>query len=317
MAIDLSIIIVNYNTADCLGHCLSALFGSPPAGAWEVVVVDNASSDQSVPGLRRDFPQVRLLVNDRNLGFGAAGNRGFAQAKGELILFMNADVVVHPRAIDWLVKTLRSRPEVGVCGGKLVSPDGTVQPTFRRFPTHRSILFARGSLLGKIFPDRRGRYLLPEVNEITPVDSVAGAFLLVRRRVYEEVKGFDEQFFLYAEDLDFCKRVKSARSQVLYIPPALATHQWGASTVQNRPLALRAHHQSIYRYFRKHHPQKKVANLFLYLLLRVHLLLLLAANFWRDEGTPERNPAGEPAAVPAGRIHSETAAAVSSTGLSC
>lgn len=317
MATDLSIIIVNYNTADCLVHCLSALFGSPPAMAWEVLVVDNASSDRSVPCLRSDFPQVRLLVNNRNLGFGAAGNRGFAKAKGEFILFMNADVIVCPQAIDQLVRTLRSRPEVGVCGGKLVSPDGTVQPTFRRFPTHRSILFARGSLLGKIFPDRRGRYVLPEVDDTVAVDSVAAAFLLTRRSALEQMQGFDERFFLYAEDLDFCRRMKDAGYEVLYVPRALATHQWGASTRQNRSLAWRAHHRSIYRYFRKHYPQKKVSNFFLYLLLQAQLFLLLALNFWRREEAAEGNPVSKAAALPAGRTQSEATAAVSATGLSC
>lgn len=282
-----SIVIVSFQTRDLLRSCLRSIFQYPPPGSFEVFVVDNGSTDSSSDMVCQEFPQVNLICNKTNRGFGAASNQAIQKTRGEFVLLLNSDVVVLPNAVDSLVHTLRQYPEAGASGGKLLFLAGAVQPSARRFPTYGSIFFSRGSLLSLLLGVSR-RYILPEPMHITSVDALAAAFLLVRRSVMKLIGGFDEQFFLFAEDLDLCRRIKQAGFAILYVPEAQVIHHWGASAALDRRQALRWHHQSIARYFQKHYPGRRWANLSLKIFLWLHLQIQLMLERFRS---PVREPA--------------------------
>jgi N-acetylglucosaminyl-diphospho-decaprenol L-rhamnosyltransferase len=260
---DLSIVILNYNTREHLRTCLESLWAegstSVSGGAIEaeVFVVDNASVDGSAEMVTADFPWVTLVRSPRNGGFAYGNNQALQRAVGDAILVLNPDTLVPRGGIAQLMAKLAQHPEAGVIGPKLLKPDGSIHLACRRsFPTP-SVAFYRLSGLSRLFPrsPRFGRYNLTFVNPDRPieVDSVCGACLLVRRTVVERVGLLDERFFMYGEDLDWCLRTRQAGWTVRYEPSIVVQHQHGAASRKRAVRTTYHFFRAMDLFYRKHY----------------------------------------------------------------
>ncbi len=262
---DLSVIIVTYNSAPFIDACLRSLEATLDPRTTEICVVDNASTDATVPLVRRHAPRVRLLVNERNLGFAAALNRGLAATHGRHVLWLNPDATVENGGAPVLAAYLDAHPEVGIVGPKILDPDGQLQRSARAFPSYDWPLGHRHGWLTRLFPNNpfSTRYLLPDLNPsaVQDVDWVSGACLLHRREVAERLGGLDEQFFMYCEDVDFCLRARTAGWAVRYHPALTVRHHVAGSTRQHSLRMLVARHRSLWRYYRKHFPRRPIVDL--------------------------------------------------------
>ena len=229
----LSVIIVNYNVRAFLENALISVEKALVGVEAEVFVVDNASSDGSVEMVRRKFPSVRLIANQVNNGFGAANNQAMRDAQGEYLLLLNPDTIVQEDTIRTMIDYMQGHAEVGLAGCKILNSDGTLQLACRRsFPTPwialtrivgLSTLFPRSPVFNKY----NLAYLDPDASY--EVDAVSGSFMFVRRSVYAAIGGFDEQFFMYGEDLDWCYRVKQGGWSVAYVHSTQIIHYKGQS----------------------------------------------------------------------------------------
>ena len=253
-----SIVIVSFNCLPALTVCLESLDTERSTLAAEVIVVDNASSDGTVPELNTRFPWVRIVENHVNVGFARAMNEALEIAGGELLLALNPDTAVPPGAITSAIAELERHPDVGMLGVKLVRPDGTFDHACKRgFPTIGSSLsyFLR---LDRLFPrsPRFARYTAGQLgqDEAGTVDAINGAFMLVRREAARDVGPMDERYWLYAEDLDWCHRFWERGWKVFYWPGVEVVHWKGGSSGDVRSWALnRAFHRSMWQFYDKHH----------------------------------------------------------------
>jgi N-acetylglucosaminyl-diphospho-decaprenol L-rhamnosyltransferase len=242
-----SAVVVNHEAGDALVQCVATL---RLEGIADVIVVDNASSDGSTEALLSADDAVRLVQTGTNLGYGAAANRGIDMTGSELVLVSNPDVAVHGGALRALVEVLGADPTIAIVGPRILEADGTRYPSARRFP---SLVDAAGhALLGDLVPGNRftRRYRLGYVDaeEVTDVDWVSGACFLARRRALEELHGFDQSYFMYAEDTDLCWRARRAGWGVRFVPSAVVTHLQGISTARHPYRMLVAHHRSVFRF---------------------------------------------------------------------
>jgi hypothetical protein len=255
-AVDLSILIVNYNTQDLLRQCLRSIYDVNPGMSFEVVVVDNASSDRSAEMVKREFPDAVLIRNTRNEGFSVANNIAMKASRGKYVLLLNSDTIVVPGTLGRMVSFLEGNPDVGVAGCRLVRPSGELDFACRRsFPTPM-VSLTRLLRLNRIFPGSRffGRYNLTFLDEKEnyEVDSIVGAFMLARRRVFEEVGGLDEDYFMYGEDVDWCYRIKQARWKVAYLGDSHVVHYKGAIS-RKESFRMNYHfHRAMYLFHTKH-----------------------------------------------------------------
>jgi GT2 family glycosyltransferase len=252
---DLSIVIVTHNSLSPVEKCLRSLEKHPPGGQYEIIVVDNASSDGTPEMIRESFSSVRLIANKDNRGYSKGVNQAFLTSSGRYFLILNPDIVVGEDSIDALVRFMDDKPEAGIAGSKLVFPDGTVQPSCRSFYTIRA-LFLRRTFLGKLFPRARvlREHLMSEYDhaEARKVDWIIGACMIVRRDAIEDVGLMDERFFLYFEDTDWCYRMKQHGRQVWYVPDSVMVHLYersSAKSVLSKPFLM--HMLSLMRYYEK------------------------------------------------------------------
>jgi N-acetylglucosaminyl-diphospho-decaprenol L-rhamnosyltransferase len=266
---DLSIIIVSWNVRDLLRSCLDSLEGERDSVSLEVIVVDAASADGSVAMVQADFPWVRLIARSENVGFPKGNNLGIAEARGRYLLLLNPDTELVAGALSALLDYIEQQPGVGVLGPQLLNPDGSVQSSRRRFPTLVTALF-ESTWLQPLAPAAvLRRYYALDLPDDRPadVDWLMGACLLVPRRVVDAVGLLDEAYFMYSEELDWCRRIKEAGWRVVYLPAAQVVHHQGKSSDQ----AVAARHISFQRaklrYFSKYHGRAAVASLRLFLLL--------------------------------------------------
>lgn len=251
---DVSIVIVSYNSADWVERCLAAL-ARHSSIEYETIIVDNASPDGSGKRLQ-GLDGARLLQRGRNSGFSVAANEGAAAARGDYLLFINPDVSACGDLPGGLSAYLRDHAEVGAIGPRLLNPDGSLQLSCRSFPSHRTALFNRYSLATRLLPGNRFSrdYLLSDWGHeyMREVDWLSGACLMLPRRVFAALGGWDEGFFFSAEDVDLCRRLRDAGLRVVYDPQVTALHAIGASsrTLPNRIILAR--HAGMWRYYRKH-----------------------------------------------------------------
>jgi GT2 family glycosyltransferase len=254
----LSVIIVSYNTRQMTLDCLRALFddlrGSGLHEQSEVWVVDNDSRDGSARAVREEFPDVRVVENPRNAGFGAANNLALRQASGQYLLLLNSDAFPKPGAVRTLIEKARSCPDVGVVGPRLLNGDGSLQVSCWKFPSPARV-WAENLGLAALLPRHPvlGDYFRWAHDEEREVDFVVGACLLLPRKVYEKVGGFDEMFWMYAEETDWQKRIRNAGWRVLFTPHAQVTHLGGASGAADASQVNQAFWDSLDFYGRKHH----------------------------------------------------------------
>jgi GT2 family glycosyltransferase len=252
---DLSIIIVSFNTAAELAACLGSLSASAPSIAYDIVVVDNASTDGTVAMIRENWPAVRLIVNERNVGFAAANNAGIRAVESEFVLLLNSDTLVRPGALDTLVTELRASPALAAIGPRIVDREGRVEvsfgPMMGPFNELRQkclvMLHARGVAPVSRLVERRAR-------RARRPDWISGACLLVRRADAVAAGLLDERYFLYAEDVDFCAALRARGRAIGFTPAAEIVHLRGASR-RTRPAASeQAYRRSQLAFYDKHHP---------------------------------------------------------------
>lgn len=246
--IDLSVIVVSWNTAALLKNCLDSLRAATIRRRIEIVVVDNASTDDSASIVRRDFPQAKLIQNATNAGFARANNQGIDASQGRYVLLLNSDTRIPPAAFDELIDFMDHHALVGICGPRLAQPGGLTQAYgFGGDPTPLYLL-------------RRGVYRLTlkrplhdwETREVQDVDWVSGACLIARREAIEQAGKLDEGIFMYFEDNDWCLRVRQAGWRVVYDPLVSIVHIGGQSLKQN-PQARQAYYQSLKHFYAKHY----------------------------------------------------------------
>jgi len=238
---DLSIIIVNWNVCALLERCLNTvvagLGGAPGAGAltYEVIIIDNGSTDGSLEMLERSFPWTRRLALGRNLGFAAANNRGLAISRGRYLLLLNPDTEIVGPAIQALCDFMGGQPDAGMLGPQLRYPDGSVQPSRRRFPTYATA-FIESTVLQRWLPNHLvlRRYYMQDIRDdvAQEVDWLVGACLCLRREAWEQVGPLDERFFMYSEEVDYAWRLRKAGWRAFYVPAAQVIHHEGGSSEQ-------------------------------------------------------------------------------------
>jgi hypothetical protein len=250
---EVSVIIVSYNTRELLRECIESILCEQGDGlAVEVIVVDNASADGSAAMVAERFPQVRLIANPDNRGFGAACNQGLEVARGRYALILNADIRAQPGALQRLVGFMDAHPDAAICGGQLRYPDGRIQPSCARELTLWWV-FCEQSMLAKLFPRTRlfGGYWRTHWDLRTTIETeqVMGACMMLRR----PFPRFDEDYFLYCEDTDLCYRVRQAGGKNYYVHDAVFVHHLGASGEPQRAQMVIYYNRGKERYFRKFH----------------------------------------------------------------
>lgn len=250
-------VVVNWNGGRELALCVESLLSQRLEGqGLEVLVVDNGSTDGSADFVEARFPRVKVVRNGRNLGYARAANIGIRASGGEFVLLLNPDTHLLPGALSALVSFAASHPSAGAIGPKLLSPDGSVQPSCRRFPPIGATLL-RHTFLESLFPKHPllKRYLMLDFDHkrAAEVDWVSGACMLLRREAVKQVGGFDERFFLYSEDVDLCLRLKRAGWKVYYVPEAEALHLGGHASERRPFFSLYHAHRSMWLFFRAHH----------------------------------------------------------------
>ncbi|MBE7528317.1 MAG: glycosyltransferase family 2 protein [Ardenticatenaceae bacterium] len=232
---NLSIIIVNYNTCQLLDDCLASLATAVhPPGGLEIIVVDNASADGSVAMVRQKYPAVQMVALPQNVGFSAGNNRGLDTAAGEYVLFLNSDTQVSPNALTEPLAYLQAHPRVGALTVQLIYPNGQRDPdNHRGFPTPWNA-FCHFAGLGKLFPHnpRFNGYFQSYANftETHPVEVIAGSFMMMPMSLCRQLSGWDETYFFYGEDIDFCYRIWQAGYEIIYYPHVDVLHYKGASS---------------------------------------------------------------------------------------
>ncbi|HDI52105.1 MAG TPA: glycosyltransferase [Bacteroidetes bacterium] len=252
----LSIILVSFNVKNFLEQALRSIQKATGQLSCEVIVVDNASQDGSVELVRSKFPEVQLIANDTNRGFARANNQAFRIARGKFIALVNPDVLVQEDTFQTLLDFLRSHPEAGMVGCKILNPDGTLQLACRRSIPTPWVAFTKLIGLSYLFPKSKifGRYNLTylDADAITEVEAVSGSFMIVRRKVVEDVGYLDDAFFLYGEDLDWCYRIRKKGWKIYYVPTTKIIHYKGASSQKGGFDSLLLFYQAMLLFVRKH-----------------------------------------------------------------
>lgn len=255
--IDISVCMVSLNCWDVLQPCLKSLRRTEPSVSYEVIMVDNASSDETVSETERLFPEVQIIRNDRNVGFTIATNQAIRQSRGRMILWLNTDTILEPDTLPKLVQSLDQNPRAGIVGGKVLNADSSFQWQCRRgMPTPlASVAYLLG--LDRLFPRSRtfGQYLLRylPIDRPARVTAVSGCCLLARREVWDQIGQLDEEVFGFGEDIDWCVRAANAGWEVWYDPAASLIHLKGRGGAHVRPYRkVIAMHQCMWSFFRKH-----------------------------------------------------------------
>ncbi len=283
--IDLSIIILNYNTRELLRDCLNSIKKSKLNNySYEIIVVDNASTDGSARMVEEEFEEVKLIINRKNLGFAAGNNRGFQKAKGKYVLLLNPDTIIQPETLKTMIAFMEENPKVGAATCRVELPDGRLDDACHRgFPTPWNA-FAYFSGLAKIFPKFKPftGYTLTHLplDKTHEIDSGVGAFLMIRSKIGKELNWLDEDYFWYGEDLDFCYRLREKGWQVMFVPKTKIIHYKGVSsgmkrhtqklTTATKKTRLRAAQASteVMRIFFKKHYQEKYPGWLFWLVMR-------------------------------------------------
>jgi GT2 family glycosyltransferase len=252
----LDIIIVNYNSTDYLLTCLRSVYDSLQGLPAKVFVQDNASED-NVDRVNEMFPKVLLSKNSYNMGFSKAANNAMKQSTAPYIVLLNPDTHVTHGFFECVLRYMEENPDVGIVGPKVLNRDGSVQGSARSFPTLLTAFFGRNSLLTRWFPNNRvtRQHMLTTGSDgVTPmaVDWVSGACMVVRKKAFEDVGFMDECFFMYWEDVDWCKRIWHSGWKVVYFPQASIVHYVGGSSDKLVIRSVFEFHKSCYRFFNKY-----------------------------------------------------------------
>ncbi len=270
--IDLSIIIVNWNTKRYLLRCLESVFDSEKRNAWEVTVIDNGSQDGSAKEVKKSFPNIRLIANEENCGFARATNQGIQHSSGRYVLLLNPDTEVRKSSIERLLAFMDAYPDTGITGVQLINGDGSKQNSIANFPSLATELLNK-SLLRWVFPRRfpgkERAYLEPK-----EVESVIGACMLVRREAIDRVGMLDEDYFLFFEETDWCYRMRKAGWKVFHLPQSEVVHFQGKGAEIRKREAKVEYYRSRYHFFRKNRGELQYILLLLGLVTKLKVEIL-------------------------------------------
>lgn len=286
--IELSILILTLNSKEYLRECLESIRLYPPAGPYEVWVADNGSDDGTLSMLEAEFPDAKLIRNSKNLGFTVPTNQLLKAANGDFFLLLNPDTKLLEDCFNPQLDYLKQNPEVGISIPKVLNEDGSFQRQSRRGEASTLEVIGYFLKLEKIFPKNKALtgYLqswLPE-DEIAEVKAVSGSCMFIRRKTWEQVGAFDEQFFAYQEDSDYCKRAREAGWRVMYVPISRIIHYGGKGGSGAQPWrSIYQWHRSYFLYYRKHFAGKNffLFNWLYYLLMLLKLGSALITNLFR------------------------------------
>jgi len=253
---ELSVIIVSYNVCDYLRQALTSLITATGGIGSEIIVVDNHSSDRSVAMIRDEFRDVSLIVSAGNEGYAAACNKGIMASSGDFVLILNPDTIVEPDAVKVAMTFMRSHPDAGAAGARLVNGEGKFLPESKRgFPSPLTSFF-RLTGIGKLFPRSAffNAYYLGHLSEYETcrADILTGAFMLIRREALDRAGLFDTAFFMYGEDIDLCWRIRKAGFYNYYLPGVLVTHFKGRSAMIDRESSVRHFYRAMKIFACKH-----------------------------------------------------------------
>jgi GT2 family glycosyltransferase len=270
--VDISVIIVNWNTKDLLKNCLNSIYQTIHDLIFEIIVVDNASSDGSVEMLEREFASVIRIINKENKGFGAANNQALATMKGEYALLLNTDAVLTLDAVNKLCNFCDTNEKAGIVCGQLLNVDGSKQNSIASFPSLLT-LAANTSLLEFLFP---GRFPSKRYKHTSPieVDSAIGACMMIKRKALDETGFFDERYFFFFEETDLAYSMRLKGWRIYQVPDALIYHLQGQSIGHNVNSRIEFY-RSRYQFFKKWHTP-----LYCYLARSIIFLRLLANGFF-------------------------------------
>jgi GT2 family glycosyltransferase len=250
--VSLSIIIVSWNTRKFLENCLVSISANPPTSPFEIWVVDNTSSDDSPGMVREKFPQVHLVENRENVGFARANNQAIQRCVGKYVLLLNPDTLVSSGALQALVDFLEEHPEAGAAGARMLQADGSLQISSHPLPTVSRELW-RLFHLDAILPYAKYPSTKWETNQPQKVDILAGSCLMLRKEALDQAGLLDEDYFMYAEEIDLCYRIQLAGWHLYWVPQAQVVHFGGQSTQQVPTEMFLNLYQSNVKYFRKHY----------------------------------------------------------------
>lgn len=294
---DVSIIIVNWHSKDYLKDCLKSIYGVKSELSYEVVVIDSASYDGTDQMVHADFPEVKFIQSHENLGFAKANNIAYKSSQGKNILFLNPDTEVINDAIDKLFKQLVGSEKTGAVGAKILNSDGTVQKTaIRAFPNILNQVFD-SNLLKEMLPSSKLWGMAPLYrHERFPieVDAISGACIMVRRKVFEDVHYFSEDYFMYSEDIDLCRKIWNKGWKIKYIPDARITHHGSASSSQNSQnnfknvMMLESRYKFFCKFQSNMYGRVFKSTIFLTSLFRI-LILLIMLPVARNTGRRKRH----------------------------
>lgn len=279
----LSIIIVNYNAGRVLKECIDSIYKESITTPFDIWVVDNNSQDDSITMIKEYFPQVNVIENKENVGFARANNQVIAKCTGDYILILNPDTLILQNAPEKIVNFMGENPTVGICGCKVLNEDRTLQLACRRSIPTPHVAFFRFSGLSRLFPNSKitAKYNLTylDPNKAHEVDAVSGAFLMIRRKVVDNIGMLDERFFMYGEELDWCLRTKKAGWKVMYYPDAEIIHYKGECSKTNSRKATFEFYRSMYLFHKKHFADNynPIINIIIYAVI-----LLKALMSWRS-----------------------------------
>lgn len=260
---ELSIVIVNWNTKDLLGECLNSIKRNSDGIQKEIFVVDNNSSDGSAAFVKENYPEVNLIENSENLGFSRANNIALHKVCGKYTLLINSDTVVEPSAISLMIDFLHKHPDAGMAGPMLLNSDGTIQLACRRSIPTPKVAFYKITGLGRLFPGHRefAKYNLTyrNSNELQEVEAISGACMMIKKKAMDEIGLLDERFFMYGEDLDWCYRLGQKGWKIYYIPEARVIHHHRASSKKRRFRSTLNFYQAMYIFYRKHFSNGRIS----------------------------------------------------------
>lgn len=267
--VDLSISIVSWNTRELLDQCLSSVYAATTGVSYEVMVVDNASSDGSVEMVRGKYPQAKLIENRENLGFAKANNQAYRASGAEFFMLLNPDTIARPSSIGPLVAAMEANQRCGIVAPKLLWPDSRVQPSVSHFPTMTSE-WADALFLSKLTRRGQAGFYVPPDGGVSLIECARGACLLVRRQAVPfRDKILDERYFMFSEEVDLCKSARDNGWSVLYEPRAEVVHIGSGSTSLVPKEMLAEMYWSKLLYFRKHH-SRLCSGLYRYMVVPAH-----------------------------------------------
>ncbi len=287
---DLSICLVPLNALYYLEPLLASIEQYSSGLTYEVIVVDNGSTDGTTDWIKEHHPEISLTRNQANLGFTRGNNQAMEMAKGDFILLLNPDTFLTEDCFGPQLDFLRENPDVGITIPKVLNADGSFQQQSRRGDARPIEVFGYFLKLGKLFPQNKAfnGYLqswLPE-DEVAEVKAVSGSCMFIKREVYEKIGGLDERFFAYQEDSDYCLRARQAGWKVMYVPLSSIIHYAGEGGSKNNPYhSIFQWHRSYYLYYRKHFSREHffLFNWFYYLVMIAKLLFAWLKRFVRGK----------------------------------